>query len=56
MGCPMCPNCGFGDHWDKRDKATNITMDDVERAAKGEGMTVEDTAKEMISGLNIALK
>jgi hypothetical protein len=52
----MCLNCGCGDYWDKRGKATNITMDDVEKAAKGEGMTVEETAREVTNGLNAALR
>lgn len=52
----MCLNCGCGEYWDKRGNSTNITMNDVETAAKGERMTVEDTAKEMINGLNGALK
>jgi hypothetical protein len=52
----MCLNCGCGDYWDKRDHETNITMVDVEKAAKGEGMSVEDTVKEMTRGLQEALK
>jgi len=31
-------------------------MDDVDKAAKGEGMSVEDTTKEMMNGLGAALK
>lgn len=52
----MCLNCGCGEYWDKRGNSTNITMNDVETAAKGERMTVEDTAREMINGLGAALK
>jgi hypothetical protein len=52
----MCLNCGCGEYWDKRGNSTNITMDDVEKAAQGERMKVEDTVKEMINGLNGALK
>ena len=52
----MCLNCGCGDYWDKRGKDSNIAMQDVERAAQGEGMSVEDAAREMVSGLNNALK
>ncbi len=52
----MCLNCGCGDYWDKRDHQTNITMEDVEKAAKGEGMSVEDTVKEMTRGMQEALK
>ena len=52
----MCLNCGCGDYWDKREHETNITMVDVEKAAKGEGMSVEDTVKEMTRSLQEALK
>ncbi len=52
----MCLNCGCGEYRDKRGKTTNLTMEDVEKAASGEGMSVEDAAKEMVNGLNEALK
>lgn len=52
----MCLNCGCGQYRDKQGKDTNITMDDVEKAAKGEGMSVEDTVKEMTRGMQEALK
>jgi hypothetical protein len=52
----MCLNCGCGDYWDKRDHETNITMGDVEKAAKGEGTSVEETVKEMTRSLQEALK
>jgi len=52
----MCLNCGCGEYWDKRGNTTNITMDDIDKAAQGEGMKVEDAAKEMINGLGAALK
>ena len=52
----MCLNCGCGEYWDKKGNQTNITMDDVEKAAKGEGMSVKDAAQEMIRGLQEALK
>ena len=52
----MCLNCGCGDYWDKRGNETNITMQDVEQAAQGERMSVEDAAREMINGLNQAIK
>ena len=52
----MCLNCGCGEYWDKRGKATNLTMEEVEQAAKGEGASVEDAAKEIINGLNQAMK
>ena len=52
----MCLNCGCGEYWDKREHETNITMDDVEKAAKGEGMSLDDTVKEMMRSLPDALK
>ena len=52
----MCLNCGCGEYWDKRGKATNLTMEEVEQAAKGEGASVEDASKEIINGLNQAMK
>lgn len=52
----MCLNCGCGDYRDKRGNATNITMEDVEKAAEGEGMSVEDSVNEMVKGLNEAVK
>ena len=52
----MCLNCGCGDYRDKRGNATNITMEDVEKAAAGERMSVEDTVKELVNGLNQSLK
>ena len=52
----MCLNCGCGDYNDKRGKATNITMDDLERAAKGEGMSIEETVDEMTHSMQNALK
>ena len=52
----MCLNCGCGEYSDKRGNSTNITMVEVEQAANGERMSLEDTTKEMINGLNQALK
>jgi hypothetical protein len=52
----MCLNCGCGEYWDKQGKDTSITMDHVEKAAKGEGMSVEETVKEMTRGMQEALK
>ena len=52
----MCLNCGCGDYRDKRDHETNITMVDIEKAAQGEGMSVEETIKETIRGLQESLK
>ncbi len=47
----MCLNCGCGDYDDKRGNETNITVDDIRKAAEGEGMSVKDTINEMIDGL-----
>lgn len=52
----MCLNCGCGEYWDRREHQTNITMEDVEKAAKGEGMSLEETVKEMMRSLPDALK
>ncbi len=52
----MCLNCGCGEYWDKRGNDTNLTMEDVEKAAAVQRMSVDATAKEMINGLNSALK
>ena len=52
----MCLNCGCGDYNDRRGVDSNITLDDVEKAAEGEGMSVEDSIKEMIDGLNYSLE
>ena len=52
----MCLNCVCGDYDDKRGEDANITMSDVQQAAEANGMSVEDTVKEMISGLQASLK
>ena len=54
-GTSMCLNCGCGDYRDKRGNETNLTMEDVEKAADGEGMSVDDTVKEMMDALPKAL-
>ena len=51
----MCLNCGCGDYWDKRGNEANLTMEDVGKAADGEGMSEDDTVKEMIDALLGAL-
>jgi hypothetical protein len=50
----MCLNCGCGKYDDDHGKDTNITMQDIERAAEGEGMSPQETANEMIKGLESA--
>ena len=39
----MCLNCGCGD-FDKRTKPSDITLDDVKTAAKGQGMDIKQAA------------
>jgi hypothetical protein len=36
-------NCGCGEH-NERHKATDITLDDLKAAARGNGMAVEEAA------------
>ena len=40
----MCMNCGCGED-DKRHHPTDITREDLQRAADGSGMTLRDTAE-----------
>ena len=40
----MCMNCGCGEA-DKRHHPTDITREDLQRAADGAGMTLRDTAE-----------
>ena len=42
----MCMNCGCGED-DKRHHPTDITREDLQRAADGAGMTLRDTAENM---------
>jgi len=39
----MCLNCGCGEY-EKRHKPSDITMDDLKEAAKGQGMEVRKAA------------
>ncbi|MBM3926679.1 MAG: hypothetical protein FJ320_12015 [SAR202 cluster bacterium] len=50
----MCLNCGCGKYDDDHGKSHNITTQDIEQAAEGEGMSVQETANEMIKGLEAA--
>ncbi len=52
----MCLNCGCGDYDDKRGDDANITLTDIEHAAQANGMSIEETIREMISGLQASLK
>ncbi len=40
---PMCMNCGCGE-LDERHHPTDITREDMQRAADGRGMSLEETA------------
>ena len=40
----MCMNCGCGEP-EKRHHPTDITREDLQRAADGSGMTLRDTAE-----------
>jgi hypothetical protein len=42
----MCMNCGCGEP-DKRHHPTDITREDVQRAADGGGMTLREAARNM---------
>ena len=42
----MCMNCGCGED-DKRHHPTDITREDLQRAADGSGMTLRDTAENL---------
>jgi hypothetical protein len=39
----MCLNCGCGEY-EKRHKPSDITLDDLKTAAKGQGMEVKQAA------------
>jgi hypothetical protein len=52
----MCLNCGCGEYENAHGKDHNITMKDIEKAADGEKMSVQETANEMIKGLEAATK
>jgi hypothetical protein len=50
----MCLNCGCGEP-DKRHQPTDITRDDLQRAADGAGMTIEravSNVQESISAMS----
>lgn len=42
----MCMNCGCGEA-DKRHQPTDITLEDVQRAADGGGMTIQQVARNL---------
>jgi hypothetical protein len=45
----MCLNCGCGEY-NERHKATDITLDDLKAAAKGQDMEVEESADNIHNG------
>ena len=47
----MCLNCGCGEP-DTRHHPTDITRDDVQQAAKGSGMSMDETTANMRSALD----
>lgn len=52
----MCLNCGCGQYWNDMGLPDNITMQKVEKAAKANGMTLEDAIKELLRSLPEAEK
>ena len=46
----MCMNCGCGD-LDTRHKDTDIVREDIQSAAKGQGSSVEETARNLSASL-----
>jgi hypothetical protein len=46
----MCMNCGCGEP-DERHKPTDITRDDVQRAADGSGLSLEEATKNMTESM-----
>ena len=50
-GTIMCMNCGCGEP-DKRHQPTDITRDDLQRAADGSGMTLERAASNVQESLS----
>ena len=47
----MCTNCGCGEP-DERHQPTDITRDDVQRAAEGSGLSLDEAATNMIDSLS----
>jgi len=47
----MCMNCGCGEP-EKRHQPTDITSDDVQRAAEGSGLSVEEATANLRSSLD----
>jgi hypothetical protein len=51
----MCLNCGCGEY-DKRHKPSDITMEDIGKAAEGQGMDMKETMANMQESLQGAAK
>jgi hypothetical protein len=51
----MCLNCGCGEY-DKRHKPSDITMEDIGKAAGGQGMDMKETMANMQESLQGAAK
>ena len=47
----MCMNCGCGEV-DKRHQPTDITREDVQRAAEGSGITLDEATANLQSSLD----
>ena len=47
----MCMNCGCGEA-EKRHQPTDITKDDVQRAAEGSGISVEEATANLRTSLD----
>ncbi|BAI62163.1 hypothetical protein MCP_2091 [Methanocella paludicola SANAE] len=50
----MCISCGCGFLHDKHNNPNNITLDDLEKAAKSAGMSVEDAARNIANAVGLA--
>ncbi len=50
----MCISCGCGFLHDKHNNPNNITLDDLEKAAKAAEMSVEDAARNIASAVGLA--
>lgn len=51
----MCLNCGCGE-LDERHKPTDVTMEDLAKAAEGQGMDMKQTIDNMQESLQTAGK
>lgn len=49
-------NCGCGSYWDDQGIPDNVPMQKLEKAAQANGMSIDDSFKEMMRSLPEALK